>query len=127
MHLPRALEDYLKSILILQQKNGTVRSLDVAEMLHVTKPSVSRAMKTLREGGFLTMDADKLLCLTEKGFDAASQVCEKHCILKECLLSMGVEPDIAEKDACRMEHVISEETLERMKRFTARKNTDHCA
>ena len=117
MPLPRAMEDYLKSILILENRNGAVRSLDVAEMLQVTKPSVSRAMKTLREGGFLTMDADKLLCLTDSGREAAERVYEKHCVLKKCLVSMGVDPDIAEKDACRMEHGISSETLEQIKRF----------
>ena len=122
MELHRAGEDYLKAILILQKQNHAVRSLDVAEMLSVTKPSVSRAMKTLREGGFLTMNADKLLCLTDKGLAAAEQIYEKHFILKKCLVSMGVDPDIAEKDACGMEHVISDETLVKMKRFVSKGN-----
>ncbi len=120
MELHRAGEDYLKAILILQKQNHAVRSLDVAEMLSVTKPSVSRAMKLLREGGFLTMDADKRISLTEAGREAAEQVFEKHRVLTECLVTMGVDPGIAEKDACRMEHLISPETLEQMKNYVGR-------
>ena len=120
MELHRAGEDYLKAILILQKQNHAVRSLDVAEMLSVTKPSVSRAMKLLREGGFLTMDADKRISLTEAGREAAEQVFEKHRVLTECLVTMGVDPGIAEKDACRMEHLISPETLEQMKIYVGR-------
>lgn len=120
MELHRAGEDYLKAILILQKQNHAVRSMDVAEMLSVTKPSVSRAMKLLREGGFLTMDADKRISLTEAGREAAEQVFEKHRVLTECLVTMGVDPGIAEKDACRMEHLISPETLEQMKIYVGR-------
>ena len=120
MELHRAGEDYLKAILILQKQNHAVRSLDVAEMLRVTKPSVSRAMKLLREGGFLTMDADKRISLTEAGREAAEQVFEKHRILTDCLVTMGLDPGIAEKDACRMEHLISAETLEQMKNYVGR-------
>ena len=120
MELHRAGEDYLKAILILQKQNHAVRSLEVAEMLSVTKPSVSRAVKLLREGGFLTMDADKRICLTEAGREAAEQVFEKHRVLTECLVTMGVDPGIAEKDACRMEHLISPETLEQMKIYVGR-------
>ena len=120
MELHRAGEDYLKAILILQKQNHAVRSLDVAEMLSVTKPSVSRAMKLLREGGFLTMDADKRISLTEAGREAAEQVFDKHRVLTECLVTMGVDPGIAEKDACRMEHLISPETLKQMKIYVGR-------
>lgn len=120
MELHRAGEDYLKAILILQKQNHAVRSLDVAEMLSVTKPSVSRAVKLLREGGFLTMDADKRISLTEAGREAAEQVFEKHRVLTECLVTMGIDPGIAEKDACRMEHLISPETLEQMKIYVGR-------
>ncbi len=117
MELHRAGEDYLKAILILQKKDGAVRSLDVAEMLNVSKPSVCRAIKLLREGGFLTMNEDKRIRLTDAGTEAAEQVFEKHCVLKECLVSMGVDPETAEKDACRMEHSISRMTFEKMKHF----------
>ena len=120
MELHRAGEDYLKAILILQKKDGAVRSLDVAEMLNVSKPSVSRAIKLLREGGFLTMNENKLIRLTDAGTEAAEQVFQKHCVLKECLVSMGVDPDTAEKDACRMEHSISRMTFEKMKHFVGK-------
>ena len=117
MELHRAGEDYLKAILLLQKKNGTVRSLDIAEMLHVSKLSVSAAVKLLREGGFLIMDEEKRITLTGAGREAAEQIYEKHTILKEFLIAMGVDPDTAEKDACEMEHLVSRETLEQMKSF----------
>ncbi len=120
MELHRAGEDYLKTILILQKKNSAVRSLDVAEMLNVSKPSVSRAIKLLREGGFLTMNNDKRISLTDAGREAAEQVFEKHRVLKNCLVSMGVDPETAEKDACRMEHTISTDTLKQMKSYLLR-------
>lgn len=122
MELHRAGEDYLKAILILQGKKGAVRSLDVAEMLNVTMPSVSRAVKQLRDGGLVTMGAGKRFCLTEAGREAAEAVYEKHCVLKRWLIALGVDPDAAEKDACRMEHVICPETLEKLKSFACEKN-----
>ncbi|MBR5093507.1 MAG: metal-dependent transcriptional regulator [Oscillospiraceae bacterium] len=112
MHLPRAMEDYLKTIWILQRENGSVRSLDVAETLHVSKPSVSRAMKLLREGGLLTIGADKRLTLTDAGREAAEQVYRKHRALRTLLISLGVRPETAERDACGMEHIVSDETLD---------------
>ena len=120
MHLPRATEDYLKTILILYRENGSVRSLDVAQALHVTKPSVSRAMKLLREEGYLTMDKDKRLSLTDAGLEAAEQVFQRHCALKTLLVSLGVCPETAEIDACGMEHVVSDETLDRIIHFTGK-------
>ena len=113
MELHRAGEDYLKAILILQGKKGAVRSLDVAEMLNV---------KQLRDGGLVTMGAGKRICLTEAGREAAEAVYEKHCVLKRWLIALGVDPDAAEKDACRMEHVICPETLEKLKSFACEKN-----
>ena len=120
MKLHRAGEDYLKTILLLQHTNGSVRSLDVARKLNVSRPSVSAAMRLLRDGGFLTMDENKKICLTDAGLEVAEQVYEKHLIVKECLISLGVDPDIAERDACIMEHLVSRETLEKMKCFTGR-------
>lgn len=117
MELHRAGEDYLKTILLLQNKNGAVRSLDVAKALNVSKPSVSAAMKLLRDGGFLIMDADKQIQLTDAGREVAEGVFEKHSIIKQCLISMGVDPGTAEKDACAMEHIISPETLDRLNAF----------
>ena len=123
MELHRAGEDYLKTILLLQNKNGSVRSLDIAKTLHVSKPSVSTAMKLLRDGGFLTMDENKRIFLTDTGHAAAVRVYERHAIVKACLISLGVDPDIAEKDACSMEHLISRETLDQMKRFTGKETS----
>ncbi len=120
MHLPRATEDYLKTILILHRENGSVRSLDVAQAMHVSKPSVSRAMKSLREAGFLTMEEDKRLSLTDTGSAAAEQVYQRHCALKSLLVSLGVCPETAEKDACGMEHIVSEETLDRIIHFISK-------
>ena len=117
MELHRAGKEYLKTILALEQKNGSVRSLDVAQTLHVTKPSVSKAMKHLREGGYLTMDADKRICLTKAGREAAEQAADTHHILKSCLIAMGIDPATAEQDACKMEHAVSPRSLEEMKRF----------
>ena len=120
MTLHRSGEDYLKAIFVLQQENGCVRSLDVAERLKVTKPSVSRAVKLLCEGGFLTMDQSKLLHLTPLGASAAEEIYERHRVLNEVLLSLGVTPAVAERDACRIEHVISRETIEKVKAFRLR-------
>ena len=120
MELHRAGKEYLKTILALEQKNGSVRSLDVARTLHVTKPSVSKAMKHLREGGYLTMDADKRICLTKIGREAAEQAADTHHILKSCLIAMGIDPATAEQDACKMEHAVSPRSLEEMKRFIGR-------
>ena len=121
MELLRAGKEYLKTILLLEQNSGAVRSLDVARALHVTKPSVSKAMKRLREGGYLTMDADKRIHLTNQGRKAAEQALDKHRVLLSCLISMGVDPAIAERDACELEHAISPETLDRMTHFVERK------
>ena len=121
MELLRAGKEYLKTILVLEQNSGAVRSLDVARALHVTKPSVSKAMKRLREGGYLTMDADKRIHLTNQGRKAAEQALDKHRVLLSYLISMGVDPAIAERDACELEHAISPETLDRMTHFVERK------
>lgn len=95
MRLHRSGEDYLEAMLVLQQKNGFVRSLDVAEYLNVTKPSVSNATRLLKEGGFLTMDEDKLIHLTELGQEVAETIYERHCVLTEGLIFLGVDPEIA--------------------------------
>jgi len=113
--LHRSGEDYLETVLILQKKNGLVRSSDVADYLKVTRPSVSRAISILKDGGFLTMNNDKTLTLTEVGAAVAERVYEKHCVLKERLVSLGVDPEIAEQDACGIEHIISRESFEKIK------------
>ena len=108
-------EDYLEAVLILQKKKGTVRSVDVARYLEVSKPSVCHAVASLRDGGFLTMDEDYSLHLTDVGRDVAEQTYEKHRFFTERLIEAGVNPDTAERDACRIEHVISDESFRCLK------------
>ena len=108
-------EDYLEAVLVLQKEKGMVRSVDVARHMEVSKPSVCHAVATLREGGFLTMDSDYFLHLTDVGQEAAEQIYEKHRFFTDRLIEAGVDPVTAEKDACRMEHVISQESFERLR------------
>ena len=108
-------EDYLEAVLILQKQKGTVRSVDVARHLEVTKPSVCNAVATLRDGGFLTMDEDYSLHLTDVGREVAEQTYEKHRFFTDRLIEAGVDPDTAERDACRIEHVISNESFRCLK------------
>ena len=115
MKLHASGEDYLEAILILHKQRGTVRSVDVARHLDVSKPSVSHAVATLKDGGFLTMDDDFFLHLTEVGREVAEQIYEKHRFFTERLIAAGVDPKTAEADACRIEHVISEESFRRLK------------
>ncbi len=117
MELHESGENYLKAILILQEKYGYVRSTDVAEWLGVSKPSVSNAIRSLIEGGYLRLERSKMIRLTEHGRKAAEKIYERHCFLTKGLISIGVDPKVAEKDACKIEHDLSEETFERLKSF----------
>ena len=108
-------EDYLEAILVLQKQKGMVRSVDVARHLDVSKPSVCHAVATLKNGGFLTMDDGFFLHLTNIGREVAEQIYEKHRFFTERLIAAGVDPKTAEADACRIEHVISEESFRRLK------------
>ena len=111
-----SMEDYLESILVLHKKNGHVRSIDIANELEYTKASVSIAMKSLREKNFITMDEVGYIELTESGLKKAQNVLERHTLLAECLLKIGVSEKVAMEDACRIEHDISEETFEALKK-----------
>ena len=113
-------EDYLESILILQKKLGMVRSVDVARHMDVSKPSVCHAVATLKKGGFLTMDEDRFIHLTDIGREVAETIYERHCFFTEQLIAAGVDPKTAEIDACRMEHVISNESFLRLKEVATR-------
>ena len=115
MKLHASGEDYLEAILMLQKKQGMVRSVDVSHQLEVSKASVSYAVTTLREGGFLTMGDDFSLHLTDVGREVAEQIYEKHRFFTDRLIEAGVDPVTAEKDACRMEHIISQESFEHLK------------
>ena len=108
-------EDYLETILVLQKKLGMVRSVDVARHMEVSKPSVCHAVATLRDGGFLTMDEDHFLHLTDVGREVAEKIYERHCFFTEQLIAAGVDPRTAEADACRIEHVISNESFQKLK------------
>ena len=108
-------EDYLEAILVLHKKMGMVRSVDVARHMEVSKPSVCHAVAVLQEGGFLIMDEDHFLHLTEAGKKIAGKIYERHRFFTDRLIEAGVDPKTAEADACRIEHVISEETFRRLK------------
>ncbi len=112
-----SMEDYLETILILTQKNGKVRSIDIAGELEYTKASVSVAMKGLREKNLITMDEVGYIELTDSGLKKAENVLERHTLLADCLIKIGVSEKVAMEDACRMEHDISDETFEALKRL----------
>ena len=115
MKLHASGEDYLETILVLQKKLGMVRSVDVARHMKVSKPSVCHAVATLRDGGFLTMDEDHFLHLTDVGREVAEKIYERHQFFTNRLIAAGVEPKQAEQDACRMEHAISDESFVKLK------------
>lgn len=115
MKLHDSGEDYLEAVLMLQKKKGMVRSVDVSQHLGVSKPSVCHAVATLKDGGFLTMDNDFFLHLTDVGREVAEQTYEKHCFFTRLLVDAGVDPKEAERDACRMEHTISENSFQQLK------------
>ena len=109
-------EDYLEAILMISERSfGTVRSVDVAKELGVTKPSVSNAMKILKNGGYITVEENGLIKLTEAGSEIAERTYEKHKVLTQWLEYLGVSPETAAEDACRIEHVISKESFEKLK------------
>lgn len=115
MKIQESAENYLETILILHNRKGYVRSTDIATELGFSKPSVSVAMKNLRTNDYIAMDENGFISLTDKGMVIASSVYEKHTVLSQWLVSLGVTPEIAAEDACRMEHVISKESFEKLK------------
>ena len=116
MALYESAEMYLETIYQLSRQRSTVRSVDVAESMGYSKPSVSRAVGLLKKGGYLLMEKDGSLTLTETGLETAKKVYERHTILTSLLTRLGVDPKIAAEDACKMEHVLSDETFEAFKR-----------
>ena len=111
MSLHQSGEDYLEAILVLREKNGVVHSIDVAQHLGYSKPSVSRAVSLLRGEGYLVMEKDGRLELTEAGVEVAHNILERHRFLKQWLMDLGVSAEVAEEDACKIEHVIGEKSL----------------
>ena len=116
MRLQESGEMYLETILSLSRQQNRVRSIDVAEALCVTKPSVSRAVGLLKQGGYLTADRDGFLFLTDNGREVAERTLERHHVLTEFFLSLGVSQEVADSDACKIEHDISDESFEAIKR-----------
>ena len=108
-------ENYLETILMLKESKGSVRSIDIVRQMNFSKPSVSRAMSLLRENGYITMDKAGWIQLTESGMEVASRIYERHRLLTKWLMALGVSPEVAAEDACRMEHDISNETFEKLK------------
>ena len=110
-------EDYLEAILMIKERNGNVRSIDVAHELSFSKPSVSVAMKHLRENECIEVSSAGFITLTNKGMEIATSIYERHQVLSEWLISLGVDPEVAVRDACEMEHQISDESFQAMKKF----------
>ena len=111
MKIHRSAEDYLEAMLMMREKHGFIRSLDVAEHLGVTKPSVSYATRRLREGGYITMDSDNLITITESGMEIAKRMYTRHKLLTELLIKLGVDEETAREDACRLEHDLSDKSF----------------
>ena len=110
-------EMYLEAILVLSRKNGFVRSIDVSEYLGYSKPSVSRAMGILRTGGYITVEKDGAITLTDSGMEIAEKIYERHTVLSQLLIRLGVSEETATADACRLEHAISDESFQAIKRW----------
>ena len=117
MRIQESAENYLEAIFILQNRKGHVRSVDVATELGYSKPSVSRAMKLLRENAYITVTPDGAILLTATGQEIAEQMYERHTLLTKFLMDLGLDEAAAKEDACRIEHVISGETFEKLKTF----------
>ena len=120
MKIQESAENYLEAILILNKRNGEVHAIDIAAELEFSKPSVSVAMKRLRENGYVEVNGMGHITLTDKGMEIAQRMYERHTFLSSWLASIGVDPVIAAEDACRMEHVISAETFDAIRAYAAR-------
>ena len=117
MSLKESGEMYLESIYVLHREKGAVRSLDIAEHMHFSKPSISRAVGLLRQGGYIEVDRDGYITLTEDGLWVAEKMYERHTILTDFLVSLGVDKDTAAEDACKIEHNISDLSFDAIKRL----------
>lgn len=117
-------EDYLEAVLVLQKEKGMVRSVDLARHMGFSKPSISHAVGVLKNGGFLTVDEDGYLHRTEDGREVAEKIYERHQFFTEQLVAVGVDRETAERDACRIEHAISEETFQKLKASVEKQSND---
>ena len=117
MNIHESAEDYLEQILMLLEAKGHARSVEIAAGLDVSKPSVSVAMKKLRENGYILMDDDSFITLTDKGYAIARKIYERHQVLTRLFVQIGVSEETARKDACKIEHDLSDESFEAVRRF----------
>lgn len=117
MKIQESAENYLETIFVLKNKNGNVRSIDVATELGFTKPSVSIAMRNLRENGYITVLDDGFLCLTDKGREIAQSVYERHNVIAKALIRLGVDEKTAYEDSCKIEHYISSTSITKIKEY----------
>lgn len=122
MKIRKSAEDYLEMILMLREQKGIVRSIDISTALSVTKPSVSFAMKQLRENGYILMDENNFITLTESGQEIAQRIYDRHQTLTRLLIRLGVSPAQAREDACKIEHDISSETFEAIRKHEAQRS-----
>ena len=116
MRLQESGEMYLESIYVLSKSQATVRSIDISEYMGYSKPSVSRAVSLLKSGGYITMDKDNLIALTESGLEIAQKIFDRHTLIANLLIRLGVSEKVAAEDACKMEHAISDESFEAIRR-----------
>jgi DtxR family Mn-dependent transcriptional regulator len=119
MQIHKSAEDYLEAILMLKERNGAVRSIDIVNETGFSKPSISIAMKHLRESGYINMDKDGYITLTERGLAVAERIYDRHKLLTKFLVKLGVDEKTAAADACKMEHDLSDETFEKLKEHAA--------
>ena len=117
MRIQESGEMYLETIHVLLQKNGHVRSIDISEHMGYSKPSVSRAVGLLKSGGYIQVDRDGSITLTPEGLETANKIYERHTVLTQFLVRLGVDPEVAAEDACKLEHAISDQSLQAIKKF----------
>lgn len=121
MKIQESAENYLETILILKNRHGEVRSIDIANEMSFSRPSVSHAMKQFRENGLITMDENGFIELTQSGREIAERIYERHTLLSELLMALGVEETVAKEDACRLEHAISAESFQKLREYWEKK------
>ena len=121
MSIHESGEMYLETIHVLLQKNGSVRSIDISEHMGYSKPSISRAVGLLKKGGYILVDKDGYITLTDHGEAVANKIYERHTVLTRMLTALGVDPEVASDDACRLEHAISDESFEAIKKHFTNK------
>ena len=124
MKIQESAENYLEAILMIKEEKGIVRSIDIVRRMDFSKPSISRAMSLLRENGYITMDREGHIELTASGMEIASRIYERHRWLTKWLTELGVSPEVAVADACRIEHDISAETFQKLKEYVAAREAE---